>query len=250
MSVRIGSVDARTFINWQLPSQGVAGLLSNVLVANLPQVILSAIYYTYNSIFTSFMLATEWEQYSMQRKGLRVSASRRGAQRSTYFLQLPYRFALPLMVLSGLMHWLCSQSIYLVSLEGPAKYRLKDGDEEYITCGYAPGAILGVICIGSAMVAIVNLVGRKRFGGTIPVAGSCSASMSAMCHLPENEDGVETVCLPLQWGVTDLQIHRESYDQVGHCSFSSGAVGSPQEAQLFAGFYTSQNSMRIEITAT
>ena len=40
----------------------------------------------------------------------------KGAQRSEYFLQLPYRFALPIMLYSGFLHWLCSQSFFLVSI--------------------------------------------------------------------------------------------------------------------------------------
>lgn len=57
------------------------------------------------------------------RKGLRVTAPR-GEQRSSYFLQLPYRWAVPLMIVSGALHWLMSQTIFPVRLET----RSRDGN--------------------------------------------------------------------------------------------------------------------------
>lgn len=42
------------------------------------------------------------------RKGLRVTQPH-GYQRSSYFLQLPYRWSLPLIVISGTLHWLLSR---------------------------------------------------------------------------------------------------------------------------------------------
>jgi hypothetical protein len=54
-------------------------------------------------------LADEWSHFAKERKPLRVSSP----TGLTYFLQLPYRIALPLLVMSGLLHWLVSQSIFL-----------------------------------------------------------------------------------------------------------------------------------------
>jgi hypothetical protein len=87
-SLPFGATDSLAFTYTGLPSIGIAGLMINVLLANSPQVILSAIYYAYNGIFTLFLLAAEWNSYASQRKGLRVSSCPRGAQRSTYWLQL------------------------------------------------------------------------------------------------------------------------------------------------------------------
>ncbi len=61
----------------------------NVFVANSPQPILSMIYYTYNGLLTCFLLAVEWNGFARSRKGLRVTTSRHGLQRSSYTLQLP-----------------------------------------------------------------------------------------------------------------------------------------------------------------
>lgn len=104
MSLGLGAINPATFISWPLPSSGAAGIILNVLVANSPQVVLSFLYFAYNGIFTCMSLASEWSRYFIHRKGLRVSEIPRGAQRSTYFLQLPYRFAIPLMITSGTLH--------------------------------------------------------------------------------------------------------------------------------------------------
>ncbi|KIK55865.1 hypothetical protein GYMLUDRAFT_133530, partial [Collybiopsis luxurians FD-317 M1] len=110
----IGKPHAQTIIrDWAIPTQGYGGLIASVLVANSPQVILSMIYIVFNSLCTTLFLALEWSSYSNSRKPLRVS-NPCGEQRSTYFLQIPYRYALPLMAYSTVLHWLISQSIFLV----------------------------------------------------------------------------------------------------------------------------------------
>jgi hypothetical protein len=265
MSLSIGAIDPKAFIyRWSIPSAGIRGLVSNVLVANSPQAILSTIYYTYNGLFTCFLLGFEWNSYASKRKGLRISSGSRGAQRMTYFLQLPYRWALPLMVLSGTLHWLCSQALFLVSIQfdnsaikGPLDTGY--GTVEFLTCGYSPLAILSVILVGLAMVTFAVVMGRKKHTQNgIPVAGSCSASISACCHLTgaekaqSDEKEEETALLPLQWGDTGylsnfatLQypddqrpVTTSGYSEdgrVGHCSFSSHQVGIPAEDVLYAG---------------
>jgi hypothetical protein len=192
-----------TFIQWTLPSAGATGLVLNALIANSPQPILSTIYYAYNGIFTCFMLGAEWNGYAAHRKGLRVSTSPRGSQRTSYMLQLPKRMAIPLMILSAVLHWLCSQSIFLVSIDfdhsaltrtfqngtvlpvwDPSVY----GEEEFVTCGYSPIAIVLTISLGVFMVLAPIIVGFRQFKNrNMPVAGSCSASISACCHLPFDE---------------------------------------------------------------
>lgn len=72
--------------------------------ANSPQLVLSFCYFAINSECTSMAAAYEWNKFGSSRKGLRVSAPL-GEQRSTYFLQLPLRFSLPLMAISGGLHW-------------------------------------------------------------------------------------------------------------------------------------------------
>jgi hypothetical protein len=117
--LRIGlqSVDPRTIVQSDIAYYGLTGIIQNVIVAKSPQVIISLVYFSYNAAITSMPLAHEWSGFFERAKSLRVSSSRQGLQRSSYFLQLPYRYALPLLGLSALLHWLASQSLSVVSVE-------------------------------------------------------------------------------------------------------------------------------------
>jgi len=74
---------------------GVAptGLIATTLFANLPQGILSFLYLTYNGLFSCMFGALEWSHFGRFRKPLRVTAPE-GSQRTTYYLQLPYTYAI------------------------------------------------------------------------------------------------------------------------------------------------------------
>ena len=118
LSIPIGAVDVRTMLKINGPVQQAeqSDFVNSVIVVNSPQLILSAIYLIFNRVMTTFTLSKEVNNFSIRPKGLRVSSVPDGAQRSEYFLQLPYRFALPFMSFSGILHWLCSQSLFLISI--------------------------------------------------------------------------------------------------------------------------------------
>jgi len=108
------------------------GLIIPIFLANSPQVVLSFLYLTYvsrepprthrlisisyNGIFTSMFMAKEWMEFAIRRKPLRVSQPT-GQQRSSYWLQLPYRYSLPLMALKSITHLCASQGIFLAKFE-------------------------------------------------------------------------------------------------------------------------------------
>ncbi|KAJ9645682.1 hypothetical protein H2199_002721 [Coniosporium tulheliwenetii] len=235
----LSTVSSKTLIVWGVPSLGSSGLIANVVLANLAQPILSFLYFSYNGLITCFLLAYEWSQYAMQRKGLRVSNIPHGSQRSTYFLQLPYRFAMPLLAVSGILHWLASQSIFLVSLEvyDPLGHPVIPGSFPSVasvkTCGYSPIAMVCVLCIGVLLILFGFILGLQKFKSGMPVASSCSAAIAAACHPSPNEKGGENpALLPLQWGVTEKPGEGDVY---GHIAFSSGEVEEPVEGFLYAG---------------
>lgn len=122
-------------------------ILLNAWLANTPQVILSAAYFLVNRICTSLCLAREWNRLAVVRKPLRVT-NPRGDQRSTYFLSLPYRWAIPLTVVSGLLHWLLSQSVFLARLEIRDINRNLIPSQSRCACGYSPLSILYLVSRG------------------------------------------------------------------------------------------------------
>ncbi|KAE8306199.1 hypothetical protein BDV41DRAFT_583543 [Aspergillus transmontanensis] len=238
----IGTVNSQTMIS---PIGFPTTLLPVTIIVNTPQTVFSMIYFTTNAIFSTMVLSSEWNSYALQRKGLRVSTAPKGSQRSTYFLSLPYRYALPLLALSTLLHWLISESLFLVSVEMYDATLARVPSQDLISCGYSPPAI--VICLSTSCLLIAYLVGIscRRFKSGMPVAGSCSLAISAACHLDvqEMEDHgrengshsevlryrkqpVET--LPLKWGVVTFY-----GEGVGHCAFSSVEVETPKDGERY-----------------
>jgi hypothetical protein len=88
-----------------------------LVFANMPQLLLSFCYFIYNAFFTRLQVEKEWNSYAGSFKPLRVSYPV-GEQTSTYRLQLPYRWCIPLVALSTLLHWLVSNSIFIFVSEG------------------------------------------------------------------------------------------------------------------------------------
>ncbi|KAI1636537.1 hypothetical protein F4809DRAFT_650433 [Biscogniauxia mediterranea] len=96
---------------------GSDDLLQSVLTANLPQLLLSISYYVYNSLYTRLCVEKEWNAYSTNYRPLRVTDPK-GQQISSYRLQLPYRYSIPLIGISALLHFLVSNTLYVFILEG------------------------------------------------------------------------------------------------------------------------------------
>ena len=218
--------------------QGSSGLVQTVLLANSPQVLLSFLYLLYNNLFTSMLLAKEWTGYAHQRKGLRVT-NPKGLQRSTYFLQLPYTYSVPLLTASGLMHWLVSQSIFLARVTAYDEAGVEDPEKSISTCGYSNIAIIFDIIFGCLLIFIGLAHGLRRYKPGIPLVGSCSAAISAACHPPETDVGVAEKTL--QWGaLTGKQIEMDD-GFIGHCCLTSFEVQPPEEGKLYAGLTSYQN---------
>ena len=243
MKMGIGALDARTSMTTGLTGQGSFYLVRNVVMANTPQLVLSLVYFAYNGIFTTMSLATEWSGFASSRKGLRRSGAGggaiAGAQRTAYSLQLPYRFAVPLMVTSGSLHWLISQSIFLVYLESYVpvlpQYEATEhnpgasGPSDIITCGWSPPAVLCTLLVTVLMTLVVVGFGFGKLPTAMPSVGSCSAAIAAACHPPTAESGENIWEKEVQWGVT-LEPRGE---KPGHCSFSSSAVRCPLKYERY-----------------
>jgi hypothetical protein len=231
LNLGFGTVDPRTLISSE---QFPTDMASLALIANFPQLLLSMIYFTYNGLFTAMLLGWEWSSYAFKRKGLRISRKPSGHQRSTYFLQLPYRFGLPLVVLSGSLHWLVSQSIFLVAFDIYDKQGNEKDARSYEvgtrTCGYSPVAMLTVIILGFLMLVGIVGFGFLPYKQGMPLAGSCSLAISAACHPGQHlEDDTVLSEQELQWGVVST-----GADGVGHCAYSSKEVGPLVKGRTYA----------------
>ncbi|KAL6232306.1 hypothetical protein BDW75DRAFT_218083 [Aspergillus navahoensis] len=223
----LAAVSTKTMIeslNWP------RGLIPNVLIANIPQLIFSGLYFMSNSILTNMTLSGEWANFSLHRKGLRVSSRPRGHQRRTHFLSLPFRFGIPLITLSALLHWLMSQSLFLVRIIAYTEILERDASSDTITVGYSPPAIVIGLCVGMLLPIGLLLLGCRKFRSGMPVAGSCSMAIAAACHprCRTEEDRKSLEYRPLKWGVEPYQ-QGENW----HCAFSDGRVMKPEDGTVY-----------------
>lgn len=162
----------------------------------------------------------EWSQFGVLRKPLRVSSLRQGDQRTRHVLQLPYRFSIPLVACSVLVHWLISQSLFLIAVETE-----DSGDWSFLKLGYSPIAIVFVLIVSCLLVVAIIVVGLFRLPSAMPVVGSCSLAIAAACHHYEGKEQPIDATRPVKWGVT----WRGTVDDVtmGHCGFSASEVHEP-----------------------
>ncbi|ETS83061.1 hypothetical protein PFICI_04937 [Pestalotiopsis fici W106-1] len=180
--------------NFLIRSRLTSGFLSATLLVNSPQLILSFCYLSYNTLFTRMQMAREWAMYSMRYKGLRVTEPT-GSQFATYRLQLPYKYSIPLITGSVLLHWMMSNTFYVVVFEGDyfkgEEFQEENagilddslGADTQVSFGYSPISILAFIIIFLVITLAPCILGVFRLPGYMRSVGSNSWAISAACHV-------------------------------------------------------------------
>ncbi|CAI6331874.1 unnamed protein product [Periconia digitata] len=195
-------------------------LLSRIFMANIPQIWLAALKLLTNGFITGICTELEWASYADRRKGLRVSSNRRDSQRSTYFLQLPYRFSIPLLVVFGILHWLASQSFFVAD------------DDVGATLGISPlGCVISLAILAVIMVYLV-VQGLWTVHIQMPLMGSCSAVIAAACQPRDDVEMKEAHSKPVQWGVVCEPMY-SGIDEISHCGFSHEYVDIPVGGRVY-----------------
>ena len=180
------------------------GAILTAWLANLPQALLSLFYFSINRICTSICFAREWNSYATTRKGLRVT-SPTGHQRSTHFLQLPLRWAMPLTIMSGVLH-----------------------PESTCACGYSVLSLLAFTVVFCGMIAAIGVLLMRSIDVQLPPARHSSLVISAACHPPPED--IDCHLKPVRWGV----VQEGTKNKAGHCTFTSLRVSKPEAGCLYA----------------
>ena len=163
------------------------------------------------------LFAQEWFSYCHSRQGLRTSIPR-GAQRSTYFLSLPAQYSIPLMLAFGFLHWIVSQSLFVVNIElstawGEPDYTSPGANQPptpYVwTVGWAWFPIFLVLLLCTLLFSILLVFGFRHYRSEgMPLARTSSKAISAACH-PIHGRYMEAL-QKLQYGIIgDLDYGRE-----------------------------------------
>lgn len=230
---------------------GTSAILLEVLIANSFQLALSVSYFLYNSLLTAQCSALEWSRHAKEYRPLRVTVPT-GKQKSSWFLQLPFKYGIPLAISQMILHFLVSQSIFFVRVQW---YKL-DGSPatEFVSSvGYSPLATLCSVCVGAALLAVQVIHAARPIDATIPIHGNRSIAISAACHplTREEAEGLEhgqqnhfqlstssthgpIAMRPLRWGVVRQARVHEGKHTIGHCSLTAGPVKRPIPGRWYA----------------
>lgn len=123
--------------------QGTAGFITHVIYANIWQAIISFLYLAYNALLTCMLVGSEWGRFATHRKTLRVTHPR-GIQRSSFFVSMPFKYGIPLMVANTVLHFLISQSLFIISVITYNPNLEEVRETSYTIAGYSFSAI--IIC--------------------------------------------------------------------------------------------------------
>ncbi|KAI9036914.1 uncharacterized protein KD926_001158 [Aspergillus affinis] len=228
-----------------------SSMMANVLLANVPQLFVSFSYYFYNALMTSMIVSNEYDHYAIgtpttdivgnptirPNKALRVSSHAQGVQRVSYFLGLPSRYSLPLMITYALLHWLVSQSLFYIRVLYYDVHGRYVESADINACGWSPMAIILAIAVGGLMVLVLFPLGMRRFRSQIPLAASCSAAISAACHPPPGDSGA--ALRNIVWGevtgssIANTAFESEDTQKIAHCSFTSQEVRIPSAPKFY-----------------
>jgi hypothetical protein len=226
---------------WKIGFGNIAGnnllnmstsVLGGVILANTPQMVLSYLYLAFNAVYTEMLVAKEWSSYVDGRKALRVTAPI-GQQRTSYWLSVPFRFALPMTIMSGLLHWLTSSGFFAAHVTILDALDRSKIAKDISTCGFSPIAMILTIITATIVYGSGLYMSMFKYTKGIPLASSCSAAISAACHPPAED--VNAGLLPIQWGATthDRGV-KTSTGAIGHCCFTSLPVKQPKTGRRYA----------------
>ncbi|KAF5243582.1 hypothetical protein FANTH_8161 [Fusarium anthophilum] len=181
-----------------------------------------------------------------------------GGQRSTYRLQLPYRWSVPLLAISNILHWVYSNCFYLSNYEFydpliPYEIAEIDRGLQFSSVAILIGFSISVVIALSPMI-----LARRELPGQMVLGGSNYKVISAACHCipfsPSNttekagtvtahlldisESGVGSLdmmaTMKLRWGEVPTT---NADSEVGHLAFGveEQGVTEPIEGKRYSG---------------
>jgi hypothetical protein len=122
-----------------------------VIIGNSPQLWLSFGYLLWNNQVTRIWIEREWRAYYQKCHIPRVSYDTDEVGfRPTRWLQLPYWLTGSLMVISTLMHWLVSQTLFVVEI-------LAQGNNHFYYLNFSPLAIILIGVVATVLVVAITV---------------------------------------------------------------------------------------------
>lgn len=214
-----GQVNILALARVTADNTGSSEIVPNLLVANIPQVAFSLLYMLHSNAWAKIYMAVEFDKYRQRPTGLRVSDVRRGAQRKSRFFDLPIIWTLSIIATSATLHWLTSQALFLVRIDGIDSHGDVDPNDQLTRLGYNCRAIVALICV-LLVVAVVTfcISWFRKFEIGLGEVGN-SLIISAACHPPPSwNENADMGTKEISWG--DVTIEGEGDGGVRHASFA------------------------------
>lgn len=228
----LGQANIQSLAKVQSDDVGSSGIVPNLITANIPQLVFSLLYMAYNDVLSKMLMGHEFDKYTRRRMPLRVSEQPRGLQRGTRYFSLPTRWALSLMALGALLHWLASQALFAVRVDGVDNNNVVDPQDQLSRLGYNARAIAALIAVLVFVAGALAYIGWcKKFDMSFGEMGN-SLVISAACHPPRSRVADQMHLRELSWGdVTDSEAPP---DAVRHCSFVDRDPEPPRQGIYYA----------------
>jgi len=152
------------------------------------------------------------------------------------------------MIWSFSLHYLISQSLFIVRINYYRANGFEDPENSLDTLGYSVLAIICVLLIGGIGVVLIILVGFRHYPGLMPIGATCSAVIAAACWRPDSDTQAATQ--DVMWGelagnnsevstlftaanLGGVDMGEENETNVRHLCFTSFPVIEPQSHTLY-----------------
>jgi hypothetical protein len=133
------------------------------------------------------------------------------------------------MMFSAVIHWLLSQSLFLVRIDGVNSDGVVDAEDIVSRLGYSSTAIVSVIIVMAVGMMVALGLGAFRRLDFAVLGGGNSACISAACH-PTLSEGKGIRYEKLGWGEVG-----SGEGEIGHCALTAGDIRPPTNGRLYAG---------------
>ncbi|KAL2264806.1 hypothetical protein VTJ83DRAFT_7316 [Remersonia thermophila] len=229
------------------------------VLASLPQLLLALLYLAANALLSAYWVSHESSLFAVGGpRPLRVSSANPfGLQRRSARLSLPWPVSGLMGVLFAGMAFTLSQGVVAVAARrvgvtianpssfSPSAVGHQDEDAVLIAVGLNSAALLALLsALGLLAAVVVGLgfmkaprMGREPGNPMALAGGSCSAVISARCHLLARERSLLLWGERIMWGVVrdgEGDGEGDGRATVSHCGFTSGRPGEVEAGRTYA----------------
>ncbi|KAF7880702.1 uncharacterized protein EAF01_011971 [Botrytis porri] len=205
-----------------LPPDKISSELIAFAISNGAQFLFSLLYLLLIYNITLISMEHEWGTFETQRQKLRATIVSGTPFSQSYFLQLPSKILIPLMIFASAMHWLLGESISTVeSIYTDPTYGVEHS-VYFVTYAAYPIFLSTLLMIGQTVICWWAFTYRRE--GFIPqMYGSIRACCASTSELEDFGRG------GIQWG--DLGMG----ERFRHAGFSADEPGKIIPAKLYCG---------------